>query len=84
MSHVTPLTQLRAGHAAAAARKRQLERAEGPQPERAVAQAQAAIESLAAMGRFPGPRDPISERAVEVVRARWVEIQRRAQASREE
>ena len=83
MSTVNPLLQLRAGHAAAAARKRQLLRAEGPQPERAVALAQAAIEALMVMGQFPGPRDPVSERAVEVVRARWVAIQRRALALRE-
>lgn len=67
-----------AGQRAAADAQRTLQAAEGPRPARAVAQSIAALESLAAMGRWPAPRDPWSERGVEEVRARWVRIQRRA------
>ena len=68
--------RLRRGHAAAAKRQRELARAEGPQPERAVAEALAALDALAASGQWPGPRDPASERAVEAVRRRWARIGR--------
>jgi hypothetical protein len=67
---------MRRGHAAAAARQRELERAEGPRPAQAVAEALAAVTALG--DRWPGPRDPVSERAVESVRRRWVLIERRA------
>jgi hypothetical protein len=66
------------GHRAARARALSLLRAEGPRPEQAVAEAIAASQALAAEGRFPGPRDPVSERAVEAVRQRWARIGRRA------
>lgn len=69
---------MRRGHAAAAARSRELARVEGPRPEQAVAEAIAASEALAEMGVWPGPRDPVSERAVEEVRRRWARIQRHA------
>jgi len=67
-----------AGQRAAEQMQQRLRAAEGPQPERAVAQSISALESLAAMGRWPGPRDARSERAIEEVRARWARIQRRA------
>jgi hypothetical protein len=54
-------------------------RAEGPQVEQAVAEAISAAEALEAEGKWPGPRDPVSERAVERVRRRWARIGRRAQ-----
>jgi len=72
----------RRGQVAAAERQRELLRAEGPQPERAVAEAIAALEALAAMGVWPGARDPVSERAVEEVRRRWARIERNARAAR--
>jgi hypothetical protein len=73
---------MRRGQQAAAERQRELLRAEGPQPEQAVAEALAAVAALAAEGKWPGPRDPVSERAVEEVRRRWVRIERRAQQAR--
>ncbi|MCC7536271.1 MAG: hypothetical protein IT379_08660 [Deltaproteobacteria bacterium] len=72
----------RRGQAAAEKRQRELLRARGPRPEQAVAEALDALEALEAMGVWPGPRDPASERAVEEVRARWVRIETRARASR--
>jgi hypothetical protein len=74
---------MRRGHAAAAARKRELMRIEGPRGEQAVAEALAAVSALAAEGKWPGPRDPVSERAVEEVRRRWARIERRARQARE-
>ena len=72
----------RAGQLAAAARQRELMRATGPDPEQAVAESIAALNALAAMGRWPGPRDPVSEAAVRRVRRRWARIGKRARASR--
>ena len=66
------------GQRAARDRARELMRAEGPRPEQAVAEAIAAAAALASEGKFPGPRDPVSERAVEAVRQRWARIERRA------
>lgn len=76
------LARWRRGHAAAAARKRELLRAEGPRPEQAVAEALSALEALEAMGAWPGPRDPVSEREVRKVRRRWARIQRHYRAAR--
>jgi hypothetical protein len=64
----------RSGQAAAAARQRELLARQGARPEQAVAEALAALDALQAMGQWPGPRDPISERAVAVVRERWARI----------
>lgn len=72
------LQRMRGGHAAAERRARSLRAAEGPDPDAAVREALAALESLARMGHWPGPRDPASERQVAEVRARWARIQRRA------
>lgn len=79
------------GHAATAVRIRQAFSEEGPNPAQAVAEALSAANALAAMGVWPGPRDPASEAAVLVVRERWARIQRKAkrdwlarQAAREE
>jgi hypothetical protein len=44
----------------------------------AVAEALAALDALEAMGAWPGPRDLLSEQAVEVVRRRWARIGTRA------
>ena len=44
-------------------------------PAHAVAEALAA--TMALVGRWPGPRDAVSERGVEVVRRRWVLIKAR-------
>jgi hypothetical protein len=68
----------RRGHAAAAERQRRLLAEEGPRPAQAVAESLSALNALAKMGLWPGPRDEISERAVEVVRRRWAKIQKRA------
>ena len=78
-----PVLRMRRGHEAAAARQRELMRAEGPRPEQAVAEALAAAAALAAEGKWPGPRDAVSERAVEEVRRRWVRIENRARQARE-
>src|SRR4051794_34277892 len=71
-----------AGHAAAARAQRSLQAAEGPRPDRAVRQLLSALSALETMGRWPAPRDPVSERAVDQVRERWARIQRRARADR--
>lgn len=73
----------RKGQAAAAARQRELMRAEGPRPEQAVAESLAALNALADMGMWPGPRDPVTERGVWEVRRRWARIERHARASRQ-
>jgi hypothetical protein len=70
------LLRWRRGQAAAAERQDELAALEGARPEQAVAESLAALEALAEMGLWPGPRDPASERQVEVVRARWAQIQR--------
>jgi hypothetical protein len=75
------LMRFRRGHAAAAERQRELVREEGPDPEQAVAESLAALNALADMGLWPGPRDAVSERAVLEVRRRWACIQRRARAA---
>lgn len=59
-------------------RIRQAAAEEGPNPAQAVAEALSAANALAAMGLWPGPRDPASEAAVLVVRERWARIQRKA------
>jgi len=71
------------GQQAAAARQRQLMRDEGPRPEQAIAEALAAVSALAGQGKWPGPRDPASERAVEEVRHRWARIEHRAKQARQ-
>jgi hypothetical protein len=68
----------RQGQQAAADRQRELMRTQGPDSDQAVAEALAALDALEAMGMWPGPRDPLSEQAVEVVRRRWARIQTRA------
>jgi hypothetical protein len=79
-----PILRMRRGQQAAAERQRELMRLEGPRPEQAVAEALAAAAALAAEGKWPGPRDPVSERAVEEVRRRWVRIEQHARQAREE
>jgi hypothetical protein len=66
----------------AAARSRQVLAAEGPNPKQAVAEALSAVNALAEMGMWPGPRDPASEAAVNDVRRRWARIQKRAMRDR--
>lgn len=78
-----PILRMRRGQRAAAERQRELLRVEGPRPRQAVAEALAAAAALAAEGKWPGPRDPVSERAIEEVRRRWVRIERRARQARE-
>jgi hypothetical protein len=68
----------RLGHEAAAERQRRLLAEEGPRPAQAVAESLSALSALAKMGLWPGPRDEISERAVEQVRRRWAKVQQRA------
>jgi hypothetical protein len=71
-----------AGQRAAARLQRVLQAAEGPRPARAVAHSLSALSALEAMGRWPGPRDPVSERAVDEVRRRWARIQHHARRTR--
>jgi hypothetical protein len=72
----------RRGHQMAEQRQRHLQAVEGPRPERAVAESLSALNALDEMGQWPGPRDPVSEQAVERVRRRWALVQRRAKQSR--
>ena len=81
MASEDPIARMRRGHRAAE-RQRELLRAEGPRPEQAVAEALAAAAALAAQGKWPAPRDPVSERAVDGVRRRWVRIARNARQTR--
>lgn len=48
---------MRRGHAAAAEKQRELLRAEGPNPQQAVAEALSAIDALVEAGQFPAPPD---------------------------
>ena len=73
----------RRGQAVAASRQQELSLLEGSQPERAIAESMAALNALAEMGLWPGPRDPGSESEVEEVRRRWARIQRRAKHARQ-
>jgi hypothetical protein len=84
MDRSNAIVRMRRGHAAAAARRRELMRKEGPRPKQAVAEAIAATEALAAQGLWPGDRDPVRARGVELVRQRWVRIERRAKKSRQQ
>lgn len=70
------------GQALAAVRIRQAAAEEGPDPRQAVAEALSALNALAEMGLWPGPRDPASEAAVIKVRERWAQIQKRAMHAR--
>jgi hypothetical protein len=76
------LARWRRGHEAAERRQRELLAREGPRPAQAAAEAASALNALAAMGAWPGPRDPVSERAVEVVRRRWARAKRRARQTK--
>lgn len=69
-----PIARMIRGHRAAGERRRELLKAEGPRPEQAVAEALAAAAALAREGKWPAPRDPVTERAIERVRRRWVRI----------
>jgi hypothetical protein len=71
------------GQVMAAERSRQLSAAEGPNPKQAVAEALSAVNALAEMGLWPGPRDPANEAAVIQVRRRWARIQKKAMRERE-
>ena len=71
-----------AGQRASERMQRTLQAIEGPRPARAVAQSLSALSALETMGRWPGPRDPVSEHAIEEVRRRWARIQQRARAAR--
>lgn len=71
-----------AGQRASTRMQRTLQAAEGPRPARAVVQSLSALSALETMGRWPSPRDVVSERAIEEVRRRWVRIQQRARGAR--
>src|SRR5262249_39649869 len=70
----------RQGMQAAEERQRDLRAAEGPRPAQAVAELFSVLSALEAMGRWPGPSDPVAEERVQEVRERWARIQRRARA----
>ena len=63
-------------------RSREAISAEGPRLKQAVAEAISAAAALVSEGKWPGPRDPVNERAVEEVRRRWVHIEQRARQTR--
>jgi hypothetical protein len=71
-----------AGQRAAERRANELRVAEGAMPECSVSESLAAINAAYDMGLWPGPRDPISEAAVERVRRRWAQVQNRAKLER--
>ena len=71
-----------AGQRASERAQRELRATEGPRPARAVAHSLSALSALETMGRWPGPRDAVSARAIEEVRRRWARIQRRAREAR--
>jgi hypothetical protein len=79
---VAALVRWRKGHEASARRQVALLREEGPNPEQAVAEAMSALHALESAGLWPGPRDAVSEQAVERVRRRWALIERRAREIR--
>lgn len=66
------------GQAAAAVRSLQVAARRGPDSQQAATEALSAVNALAVMGMWPGPRDPASENAVIDVRNRWARIQKRA------
>lgn len=70
------------GHEMAEQRQRVLQAQEGPRPSVAVAESLSALNALDEMGVWPGPRDPVSEQAVDRVRRRWALVQRRARQAR--
>jgi hypothetical protein len=70
------------GHALAGQRSRQAIADEGPNPTQAAAEALSAVNALAEMKLWPGPRDPANEAAVIEVRKRWARIQKRARRER--
>ncbi|HEY2407554.1 MAG TPA: hypothetical protein VGI10_16210 [Polyangiaceae bacterium] len=70
------------GMRASANLQRALSASEGPKPARAVAHSLSALGALEEMGRWPAPRDAVSERAIEEVRRRWIRIEERARATR--
>jgi hypothetical protein len=53
-------------------------RAEGPQPEQAVAECVSAQIAMAELGLWPGPRSEAMEREITLLRAKWATIQKRA------
>lgn len=72
------------GHAAAEELQRRLRAAEGPNPERAMADALALLDLVESRGAWPGPRDTLAEREVQEVRRRWAKIQKRARTATKE
>ena len=70
------------GQTMAAERSREVAAQCGPDPKQSVAEALSAVNALAEMGAWPGPRDPASEAAVLDVRRRWARIQKRAMRDR--
>ena len=79
---VAVMRRWRRGQIAAERRQLELQAAEGPRPQQAVAEALAAFELLRRAEGHPGQRDPISEQQVVEVRRRWARIQKRAQKGR--
>lgn len=71
-----------AGHRAAEQRIRESRGADGPRPAQAVAESLSALDAMYRMGLWPGPRDPIDNRGVEIVRARWAKVEHRARRAR--
>ena len=83
MSEKDAVKRMLSGFRAAAVRQNELRKAEGPHPKQAVAEAIAAANALASQHKWPGPRDPVTERAVEGVRRRWVRIGHNAKQARQ-
>jgi hypothetical protein len=78
-----PIARMVRGFRAAELRQRELRRVEGANPAQAVAEAISTAAALSAQGKWPAPRDPAAERAVEEVRRRWVRIARNARQAKE-
>ena len=78
----TAIRRWRRGQESAAVRQRLLLREEGARPDQAIAEALDALDALHDMGTWPGPRDPVSERAIGRVRRRWTRIEQRARRQR--
>jgi hypothetical protein len=83
VSEKDAVKRMLSGFRAAAVRQQELRKDEGPRPQQAVAEAIAAAAALATQHKWPAPRDPVNERAVEGVRRRWVRIGHNAKQARQ-
>ena len=71
-----------AGHRAAERHADATRALGGPNPAQAIAESLSALNAACEMGIWPGPRDPISEQAVQSVRRRWARVGQRTRRPR--